>query len=172
MAAAQHTLREQQRAAARQRRPGRTGPRPRGRLGRRRKADQHQAATSIRCGGHPAQGPARTRTARGPGPGVRATLHSAARSAPPQAQPHRPVRPSRAHALIRTRWKPIPGPECICGWPAGSAAVPGGDSGIFDGSGESATCRVEEPVLGEWCLGWSIEHPGMDCLNQGPRVLP
>lgn len=45
-------------------------------------------------------------------------------------------------------------------------------SGYFDGSGESATCRVEEPVLGEWCLGWSIEHPGMDCLNQGPRGLP
>ena len=32
--------------------------------------------------------------------------------------------------------------------------------------------RVEEPVLGEWCFGWSIEHPGMDGLNQGPGVLP
>jgi hypothetical protein len=56
--------------------------------------------------------------------------------------------------------------------PARPATVPGGYSGFFGRSGESATCRVEEPVLGEWCLGWSIDHPGMDCLNQGPRVLP
>jgi hypothetical protein len=45
-------------------------------------------------------------------------------------------------------------------------------TGFFDGSGGSATCRVEEPVLGEWCLRWPVEHPGMDGLDQGPRVLP
>jgi len=57
------------------------------------------------------------------------------------------------------------------GCPGCRAAGPPG-TGFFDGSGGSATCRVEEPVLGEWCLRWPVEHPGMDGLDQGPRVLP
>jgi hypothetical protein len=80
-------------------------------------------------------------------------------------------RPGRAHALIRTPPENrflVRNASAVGSRPA---AVADGYSGFFDGAGELATCRVEEPVLGEWCLGWSIEHPGMDCLNQGPRVL-
>jgi hypothetical protein len=90
-------------------------------------------------------------------------------------EPPTPLRPAGAGAerLINTRLSPCSGTRVlVCGWPARAAAVPGGYPGIFDRSGESATCRVEEPVLGEWCLGWSIEHPGMDCLDQGSGVLP
>ncbi len=52
MAAAQQSLQEQQRAAAQAKAPGPTGPGPGPCLGRRRKADQHQAASPLRRGRH------------------------------------------------------------------------------------------------------------------------
>ena len=114
MAAARQALREQQRAAARQRHLDELAQDPETawadaeRLISTRLPAQYDAAVTL------LEGPARTRAARGPGPGVRAALRGSARSAPPQAQPHRPVRPGGAHGLMRTgrRTDSRPGTHC------------------------------------------------------------